>query len=437
MPEKILAIDDSPTLRKFITKHLSGTEEAYEVDTAPNGEEGVTRALEMRPDLILLDFILPDFNGDQVCERLMENPEVAATPVILMSSSAPDIEKTEKAYGCIARSIVKPFSPQLLASTVKEVLEARSGTPAPGEPEPVTTPAGPEAPAAAPPEPEGPFLKAESPEPAPPRQKPAVVIPQHARVPKSAPTQTPPPEPHLLCGDTSYFSLASALRGVAQEKRDGVMEFQIGKTPLLLYTRFGKPCLVASRDPEAYFSGGQLEVDDDSRPYFEELKQKQEEDGQPLFLRMGEEGALPREEAESLTRQYGNFYFASLWSRHSTRFHFQPLASLPAFCPPSPLSEEMDHWILETLRCLPPDAPVIAEMVGESDTPQLNPRGYGLVHTLPLDEEEVTVIQVLSQTALSVEGLAAESQLPMESVRTVLFRLYQMNILDVWSTPTE
>ncbi len=66
----LLAIDDSPTLRKFIAKHLSERFSGARVLVAANGAEGVEKAVLEKPDLVLLDFMLPDFNGDEVCRRL-------------------------------------------------------------------------------------------------------------------------------------------------------------------------------------------------------------------------------------------------------------------------------------------------------------------------------------------------------------------------------
>ncbi|HEX8312691.1 MAG TPA: response regulator, partial [Chthoniobacteraceae bacterium] len=83
---RILAIDDSMSIRTFIARTLGKNPEEVEIVTAKDGGEGVQMAGEIHPDLILLDFILPDMKGDAVCQRLMENPVTSTIPVVLMSS---------------------------------------------------------------------------------------------------------------------------------------------------------------------------------------------------------------------------------------------------------------------------------------------------------------------------------------------------------------
>jgi DNA-binding response OmpR family regulator len=77
---KILAVDDSLMLLSFVKEVL--VEANYDVATASTGEEAVRASQSETPDLILLDFILPDMRGDEVCRRLMENPGTAVIPVV-------------------------------------------------------------------------------------------------------------------------------------------------------------------------------------------------------------------------------------------------------------------------------------------------------------------------------------------------------------------
>src|SRR5512147_2198744 len=82
---KILLIDDDPV---FVEAMKAVLESEYRVVTAYNGEEGVEKAREQKPDLILLDVIMPTRDGFQVCEQLKKDPELAKTPVLMLTSFA-------------------------------------------------------------------------------------------------------------------------------------------------------------------------------------------------------------------------------------------------------------------------------------------------------------------------------------------------------------
>ena len=70
--ELVLVIDDSPTITKVVQLVL--TKAGFSVDTATDGEEGIAHAARKRPDLILLDFVMPKMNGYQVCRALADRP---------------------------------------------------------------------------------------------------------------------------------------------------------------------------------------------------------------------------------------------------------------------------------------------------------------------------------------------------------------------------
>ncbi len=121
MPKKILAIDDSLALRMFISKTLAQSPEEFTVVTAKDGGEGIQLAQSGSPDLILLDYILPDMKGDAVCQRLVADPTTADIPVVMMSSNAGDIKRAEAEYKNIVKAIAKPFT---LKTAVDPVFEA-------------------------------------------------------------------------------------------------------------------------------------------------------------------------------------------------------------------------------------------------------------------------------------------------------------------------
>jgi CheY-like chemotaxis protein len=118
--EKILVIDDSPTILKVVQLVLSKA--GYLVTVAADGEIGVQAAKEDRPDLILLDFVMPVMNGYQVCRALGETPELRDVPVVLMSAKGDQVgERFVKVMG-IVDYITKPFSPDAIITVVDHTL---------------------------------------------------------------------------------------------------------------------------------------------------------------------------------------------------------------------------------------------------------------------------------------------------------------------------
>ena len=112
--QHILIVDDSPTERFYLTDIL--VRAGYAVSTAVNGEEAIDKIRAERPQLILMDVVMPGANGFQVTRSIARDPELAAIPVIICSSKN---QETDRIWGMRqgARDyFVKPVDPgQLLA----------------------------------------------------------------------------------------------------------------------------------------------------------------------------------------------------------------------------------------------------------------------------------------------------------------------------------
>lgn len=117
----VLVIDDSATIRRLVDTSLSPA--GYHVVLASNAEEGIARADEVRPDLILLDHQLPGTTGYQVCQQLLANQELARIPVVVSSTLRKKayVEYAEAAN--VVDMLPKPYAPELLLTTVENVLE--------------------------------------------------------------------------------------------------------------------------------------------------------------------------------------------------------------------------------------------------------------------------------------------------------------------------
>lgn len=116
----ILVIDDSPTIRKLVECHL--TRAGQRVALAADAETGIAQAISLRPNLILLDHQLPGTTGDEVCRKLLDQPETAEIPVVVSSTLRNRAFMRYADYPNVVDQIPKPFTPELLLSGVANAL---------------------------------------------------------------------------------------------------------------------------------------------------------------------------------------------------------------------------------------------------------------------------------------------------------------------------
>ena len=120
MSKKILVVEDTEDNRQILRDLLGMA--GYDMVEAHDGAEGVAKAAEHKPDLILMDIQMPVMDGYEATRRIKANPELKAIPIIAVTSYAlsGDEQKTRDA-GCDAY-IAKPYSPRQMLAKVKEIL---------------------------------------------------------------------------------------------------------------------------------------------------------------------------------------------------------------------------------------------------------------------------------------------------------------------------
>jgi DNA-binding response OmpR family regulator len=118
---KILIVEDDRFLRELIARKLRN--EGYEVIEAVDGEEGLKRIKEEKPDLVLLDLILPGIDGFEVLESAKKDSEIASIPVIILSNlgQREEIERGLK-LGAIDYLIKAHFTPGEIIEKIKNIL---------------------------------------------------------------------------------------------------------------------------------------------------------------------------------------------------------------------------------------------------------------------------------------------------------------------------
>lgn len=120
MAESVLVVDDDPDVARFVEVNLRSA--GYDVTVASNGEEGLEKAVELRPDLVLLDVMMPKLDGFEVAQRLRRDPRTSSSSIIMLTAKALSSDKVLGLSSGADDYIIKPFDPVELLARVKGTL---------------------------------------------------------------------------------------------------------------------------------------------------------------------------------------------------------------------------------------------------------------------------------------------------------------------------
>jgi two-component system alkaline phosphatase synthesis response regulator PhoP len=117
---KILLVDDEPDILEFLGYNLR--KEGYEVHTSNNGKDGLAKALEILPHLIILDVMIPEMDGIETCKEIRQVPELKNTIVIFLTARGEDYSQIAGFDAGADDFVTKPVKPRVLVSRVKALL---------------------------------------------------------------------------------------------------------------------------------------------------------------------------------------------------------------------------------------------------------------------------------------------------------------------------
>lgn len=484
----VLVIDDSLMLLSFVKEILS--EANYRVNMAATAEEGIASATDDVPDLVLLDYVLPDMKGDEVCQRLAQDSSTAKVPIIYMSGFGTDLEPDQIKSANVIGALNKPFTSDLLLKTVENHMpkEPSESEPKPMEDEP-TPPATeswskPEPEVSSQPvwpEPE-PFVSKE-PEWREPEasakesawketsteEKSEVAetadiaaaaggtndawwsAPVSSASPQSQPAASPaiaestpaasfaeaheeeeiPLNGSFFSGDTTFFSLNGALHTIGKEKLTGTLRCLWTKATVELLAKNGEIILVTTRDPQLYCPEAPITLVNVDAEQTEQGRAEQRQTGCPLFLSLARQGLILHEPAVQLVQHYGQKLFAQLWTAKKVRFVFEQGEALPDFVADVPGEPDIDHWVLSTLRGLQfQDLRDTADL--ESGCiPAYTRDGFERVQKLRLTVAEAQFASQFNGQR-SIAQIAKNLRLDFKFARLTLFRFLALEIVECW-----
>ena len=123
--KRIVVIDDTEMLLIFVEDILATADPQLQITTALSASEGLREIERIVPDLVLLDYSLPDFNGDELCERLLENETTARVPVLMMSGHIPEMNAAAARLPNVVAEIEKPFLSDAFVDLVRRTLNTK------------------------------------------------------------------------------------------------------------------------------------------------------------------------------------------------------------------------------------------------------------------------------------------------------------------------
>ncbi|MBV7440496.1 response regulator transcription factor [Weeksellaceae bacterium TAE3-ERU29] len=121
--QKILLVDDEPDILEFLSYNLEKA--GYKVETALNGTEGVKKAKVMKPNLILLDIMMPEMDGIEACSQIRKIDSLANTLIVFLSARTEEFTQLAGYEVGANDYITKPIKPKVLVSKIKALLKLK------------------------------------------------------------------------------------------------------------------------------------------------------------------------------------------------------------------------------------------------------------------------------------------------------------------------
>jgi phosphate regulon transcriptional regulator PhoB len=120
MAQDVLVVEDEPDIRDLVVHHLE--REGFRCRTAATGTAALREVRARTPDLLVLDLMLPELGGLEVCRRLRADPATAAVPIIMLTAKADEVDRVVGLEMGADDYVAKPFSPKELVARVRAVL---------------------------------------------------------------------------------------------------------------------------------------------------------------------------------------------------------------------------------------------------------------------------------------------------------------------------
>lgn len=380
MSQKILVIDDSLATSKLSEAVLAQNFQAVDVLVAQRATDAFDRFNVVQPDLILLNEMLPDLDGESVCMRLMSDPATARVPVVVMASNGPANAFQER-YSNVLRVLAKPITAEELLDVFTIALSKPKGT-------------------------------------SDLRRTTLFHDPAHT----------------VFSGHTGFFPLRSALQMAAGDRLTGVLRFFINRSPIELFVANGQFLFATTRNAQLYCRESPVILSATNLGTIIEAQSTQQATGCPLFLFLALRGGFPHEDVMQLIREHGQRVFSHLWTAGRVSFEFEELTQFPDYVKSfPPASDDPDNWILASLRHVRFDSLMSSQRPDPNGSPAYTRRGYDLIQKLKLNDVEARFATAVNGSE-SLQAIAGKLGIPLNDALLIVFRFLALEIIDYWSS---
>lgn len=130
MSARILVVDDEPDLLELVRFNL--TQAGFQVSTATSGREALEQLKGSVPDLVVLDLMLPDVSGNDICRQIRSDPALAELPIVMLTAKSEEVDRVVGFELGADDYVPKPFSPRELTLRIRAVLRRRASPPTAG-----------------------------------------------------------------------------------------------------------------------------------------------------------------------------------------------------------------------------------------------------------------------------------------------------------------
>ncbi len=464
----LLVVDDSLTVRKLVEISLRGTR--HTADYASTGTEGIVLATRRVPDLVLLDFILPDMRGTEVCADLARDPRTAKIPVVLMTAKGENVRDLFSAFPSVVDYVGKPFTPTTIVEAIERAIARRKQSLAPrpsrgtfsfaqkelaagklytrlkvafGSIPRWMAELGRDPPAA--------FFARKILSPELIDDLLEGLLPFYRKALDDEETSRAP-EPEVLRsggfhGHVESWPLAEIVTLFGASGRSGELTLALGERTIIAYFRAGEVILVTTRDPSDYTQGCALDLRFVSSETLERARAEQRSSGKPLHISIAEAGELPDcDLAGTLHGRSKRLLLGALDAR-SGRFGWRDLASFPSYVEAYgrhvSLTRQRDTLMFGPPDSNPPPASSLSQLTLERlrlqpDTYTQRSRGETIYARTQGFSQRLSQFSILTNERRvlavidgksTVDEVSAKCGLPADEVAPILNRLSVVGLL--------
>lgn len=386
MARSILLVDDSVAIVQFLAKKLHESFPDEEITNSRLANDAFQKAVALRPDIILIDYALPDLKGDDVCRLLYHHPMTALIPVIMFYGDGVDVGRLQTANPNIVATLQKPFKPEALTAEVSKVFSS-----------------------------------------------PRIALEIKARFDTSTYKDLGIASAKVLFrANTSLFPLGTAFRHIAEEKLSGVLRILLKKQPIEVFYTEGRVRMASTKDLQLYSMDSPVQLSQIDREAMATAAKGQMDCSCPYFILLALRGAMDPAQVPELVHSHGLKLVARAFVAQKTYFEFEDLHILPEFIREVP-DDGLDAitWAFESLRRIPVDHVRAACKFDHDDVPAFTPDSMRLLGQIKLNPSEERFAREMNGTK-TLGQLASTIGLTENEAVALYFRFAALGTAQPW-----